>query len=76
MALGHLTIRMHIPAAEMRDWNSTRMEEIGRKIEMLAASDAATGQDAGSASHDLDKLENPVINIDRIKKARPAGRRS
>ena len=52
------------------------MEEIGRKIEMLAASDAATGQDAGSASHDLDKLENPVINIDRIKKARPADRRS
>lgn len=51
IAVGRLTIRMHVPPALVADWNPARMAEIARKIEIMAAS--------GSA-------EEPVIGVDRI----------
>jgi hypothetical protein len=54
---------MHIPANEISDWNDSRMEEMGRRIEALAGTEAA-----GSLKDDFDTPEDPVINIARIKR--------
>jgi hypothetical protein len=69
-ALGRLTIRMHIDADEIRGWNFSTMEEIGRKIETLAAAEAQKRK-TPSPGDDLDEPEDPVINIGRIKRRRP-----
>lgn len=71
VALGMLTIRMHIHAEEISGWNFSKMEEIGRKIETLAAAEAVKRK-TPSPGDELDKPEDPVISIDRIKRIRPA----
>lgn len=71
VALGRLTVRMHIRADEISGWNSSRMEEIGRKIETLAAAEAVKRK-TPSPGDELDKPEDPVISIDRIKRIRPS----
>lgn len=74
VALGQLTIRLHIPPGEIKGWDPARMADMGRKIEMRAADEAAAGRSPGTPGEDLDKQEDPVISIDRIRK--PGGARS
>lgn len=68
IAEGRLTIRMHIPPQLLKDWNADKMEKMGRRIELLAAADAAKATAAGSSADGADKPEEPVVVIDRIKK--------
>jgi hypothetical protein len=75
VGVGRLTIRMHLPAGEISGWDEGKMEQMGRKIEMLAA-EAASRQASGSPGDVLDKQEDPVIGIDRIKKIRPTSRQT
>src|SRR6266568_3078369 len=70
VALGRLTIRMHIHADEISGWNFSKMEEIGRNIETLAAA-RALKRKTPSPGDDLDEPEDPVINIARITSIRP-----
>ncbi len=74
VALGQLTIRLHIPPGKVKGWDPARMADMGRKIEMRAAGEAAAGRSPGSPGEDPDKQEDPVISIDRIRK--PGGARS
>jgi hypothetical protein len=71
VALGRLTIRMHIPAEEIRAWSPAKMEVMGRKIEVLAAFEAARGEAPGYPGGSLDRPEDPLITIDRITKPGP-----
>ncbi len=73
VAGGWLTIRMHMPAEKISDWDLSRMEEMGRKIETLATARAA-GRRPGSSGTDPGRLEDPVVSIDRIKKIGPGHR--
>jgi hypothetical protein len=75
VAGGWLTIRMHLRAEQISGWDLGRMEEMGRKIEMLATARAAGRQRPRSSGTGLGQLEDPVISIDRIKKMGP-GRRT
>jgi hypothetical protein len=45
------------------------MEEMGRKIETLAALKAARGQDPGFPGGSLESTGDPLIRINRITKA-------
>jgi hypothetical protein len=67
VAVGRLTIRMHIPPDRVDGWDLARMAEMGRKIESMAATEAARRAALGSAGDDQEKPEEPVIGIDRIK---------
>ena len=75
VAGGWLTIRMHLRAEQISGWDLGRMEEMGRKIEMLATARAAGRQRPRSSEAGLGQLEDPVVSIDRIKKIGP-GRRT
>jgi hypothetical protein len=68
IAVGHLTIRIHAPAQEEKDWNPIRTEQMGRKVSALAALKAASVRDSGFQEDNLAPLENPVIRIDLISK--------
>jgi hypothetical protein len=67
VALGRMTIRMHVPPEKTDGWSPGRMEEMARKIESLAA-EAAGQPVSGVPAGDLDRPEEPVIGIDRIMK--------
>jgi hypothetical protein len=71
VALGRLTIRMHIPAEKIASWTTSTMEEMGRRIEERAADEAERREAVGLAGDELSKPEEPVIGIDRM--TRPAG---
>jgi hypothetical protein len=73
VADGSLTMRMHLPPEEIRGWDLSRMEEMGRKIETLATARAAGRQRPRSSGTGLGQLEDPVVSIDRIKKIGPGG---
>jgi hypothetical protein len=69
VALGRLTIRMHIPWQRVEDWDQARMAEMARKIETLAANEAARRAALGTAVAGQDKPEKPeepVIAVDRM----------
>jgi len=68
VARGSLAVRLHIAAEAIDDWDSSRMEEIGRRIETAAALAAEKERAAISPANDPSKPDDPVINIDRIKK--------
>jgi hypothetical protein len=72
VAEGRLTIRLHIPAQLIKDWNADKMEKMGRRIEFLAAADAAKSAASGPAAEGADKPEEPLVVIDRIKKTKGA----
>ena len=63
---GRLTIRMHVQPEQVQDWNEAKMVEMARKIETMAASEAAR-PGAPSLLVMLEKPAEPVIAIDRIK---------
>lgn len=67
VAHGSLAVRLHIATGTIDDWDSSRMEEIGRRIETAAAL-AAEKDRAISSANDPAKPDDPVISIDRIKK--------
>ena len=68
VARGSLAVRLHIPAEAMGYWAPSRMEEIGRRIETAAALAAEKEQVAIFSASDSPKPDDPVINIDHIKK--------
>jgi hypothetical protein len=68
VALGSLTIRLHIPAERISSWTPKRMEEMGRKMEITAAYEALRESVPDVSRGNLDRLEDPLISIDRVKK--------
>jgi hypothetical protein len=68
VAHGSLAVRLHTPAEAIGYWDPPRMEEIGRKIETAAALKAESEQAALSSANDRPKPDDPVVNVDRIKK--------
>jgi hypothetical protein len=68
VARGSLAVRLHIAAEAIDDWDSSRMEEIGRRIETAAALAVEKEQAAISSANDSSRPDDPVINIDQIKK--------
>jgi hypothetical protein len=68
VAHGWLAVRLHIPAEAIDHWDRHRMEEIGRRIETAAAQAAESERTAVSWANNLSKPDDPVINVDRIKK--------
>lgn len=68
VAHGSLAVRLHIPAEAIGYWDPPRMEEIGRKIETAAALKAESEQAAVSSANNPPKPDDPVVNVDRIKK--------
>ncbi len=67
VAVGRLTIRMHIPPDQVADWSTATMAEMARKIEIMAADEARRSAELGSARGAQPRPEEPVIGIDRIK---------
>jgi hypothetical protein len=74
VATARLTIRMHIPPQDIESWTAEHMEEAARKIEYLAAGAAAkqaaeaAGRAPEASTDALNRPEEPVVRIDRIKK--------
>jgi hypothetical protein len=77
VADARLTIRMHVSQQDIAGWSTDNMEETARKIEFLAASEAAKQAveaaklTPGTSADTLNTPEEPVIRIDRIKKVSP-----
>jgi hypothetical protein len=76
IALGRVTIRMHIPKRDIAGWNTDKMEEMARKIEFLAAKvaaeqavEAAKQTASDTLADELLTPEEPVIRIARIMKS-------
>jgi len=66
VAEGILTVRIHSPAQDKKDWNRAVREQMAREISTAATLAAQAERDSGSPGRSPSRPENPVISIDLL----------